>query len=174
MSEFREMPMRLINLSEKKQFDCAKFYILIDKMEDEWFAKSGTDRETLKNLFFDIFSDNPDKEFSWILDAVFNLITEKMSYAEQKQNFLGLATLRTRLAGDSKDNFASSEYIFRGQPGSSGEKPPEKSIEAGLAALGAVDNLLITDKEVHPLDYIDSPATALAKARESTKDEPIN
>lgn len=170
MPELRELPIQQMNLSEKGQFDYAKFAISIDGLEDEWFMDSGTDRETVKNIFFEIFNHNPDKDFSWILDEVFNSIREKMSYSEQKQNFLGLAALRVRLASESKNNFESSatKNLFIAKTVIS------KQIIASPAASGSVNKVLIKNSVIHPLSYLDSPAKAWEESQKPTKDEPIN
>lgn len=175
MSEFSEMPIQQMNLSEKEQFNYAKFTISVDELEDELFVSGGTDRESVKNTFFEVYNNHPNKDFTWIFDTVFGLIIDKMSYSERKQNLLGLAALRFYLTGDSKNNFESpaTKDLFVGKPAS--EKILSKeSFAAAPAASGDTGNILITDKEIHPLDYIDSPAEAWAKAQASTKDEPIN
>lgn len=176
MSELREMPIQQMNLSEKEQFNYAKFIISVDELEDELFVNGGTDRESVKNTFFEVYNNNPNKDFAWIFDTVFNLIIDKMSYSERKQNLLGLAALRFYLTGDSKNNFESTttKDLFVGKTVPSEEISSKESIIASSAVSGDTGNILITDKEIHPLDYIDSPAAAWAKAQEPAKDEPIN
>lgn len=172
MSEFSEMPIQQMHLKEKQQLEYAKFAISIDEIEDEWFVKSGIERDTLKDIFFEVFNSNSNKDFAWILDLVFDVITQKMSYTEKKQSFQYLAALRVHLAGQSSDGFNSSatKDLFVGKTTPSSKK----SIMADPAASGDTGNILIKDKEIHPLDYIDSPAEAWAKAKEPTKDESIN
>lgn len=176
MSEFSEMPIQEMNLSEKKQFDYAKFAISIDELEEEWFIKSGIDRDSIKNIFFEVFNNNPDKDFDWILDVVFDIISQKKSYAEQKQNFQYLAALRVYLAGENSEGFnpSATKDLFVGKTVPSEAILSKKSIAADTAASGDTGNILIKDTEAHPLAYIDSPAAAWEKAQESTKDEPIN
>ena len=176
MSEFSEMPIQQMRLNEKQQFDYAKFTISIDNIEDEWFIKSGIDRDALKNIFFEVFNGHPSKDFAWILDAVFDVITRKMTYAEQKQCFQYLAALRVFLAGESKSEFESpaTKDLFMGKTVPSEAIPSKKSIEAHPAASGDVNKILIVDKEVQPLDYVDSPAKAWKESQKSTKDEQPN
>ncbi len=172
MPEFSEMPIQQMHLSENQQFDYAKFAISIDELEDEWFVRSGTNRDIIKKFFFEVFNNNPNKDFAWVLDTVFGVITNRMSYSEQKQNLLGLGALLSRLVGDSKDNFRPSEYVFKGKPSFSGNKPPLKGIKAGKAVSGAGD-IESTATESNPL-HLDSPATAWTEVQKPIKDEPIN
>jgi len=157
-----------MNLNTTEQFNYAKFSIYIDEMDDELFVESGIDKEKLKNTFFEVYNNNPKKDFSFLLDAVFGFLYEKFSEQEKKRYLQKVANLRMSLAIGSRSNFPTTEYIYSGKTEHSGGKTAvEREIRAKYSAVsGSVRPELIRNYEISPISKLDSPEKALERSRE--------
>lgn len=157
-----------MNLNTREQFNYAKFSIYIDEMDDGLFVESGVDKEKLKETFFEVYNNNPKKDFSFLLDAVFGFLYEKFSEQEKKRYLQKIGNLRMNLAIGSRSNFPTTEYIYPGNTEHSGGKAiVQKDIKAKYsAASGGVKPELIRNNETSPISKLDSPEEVIRKSKE--------
>ncbi len=166
MREGMEPERGFMNLSAKEQFNYAQFAQFIDEMEESLFDKKFFTKERVKNLFFEVYNNDPTKDQHWILDTVCNILISQMSDKERDENFQSLATLRLKLAFGAKDNFKTKEFLFSGSTQKSGgESKKSKDLKAPTAASGEVNENLIRDRSANFTKYIQTPEDALEEAR---------